>query len=283
MRVASWWLVLGVATAASAAAPVTPPPAPTSTWADWVGDWHGKLAWTSCIVDGARAATVHVEATDGAVTIDLAQAGEALGVFSLVEDEGGWLGQHGDVVVHLTRAHGDALALSVDLASGCALRATLHRASVGIAGCDRLVAWSSIEARCTKLVRPPLENPARLARQEAAWSAARDEARDRVATQCDARAGKVETELVDAGCAPNPDPRMGLRGAECQALRQGAAWLGRCGRLPPDVQAQVAQEVMSLSSAAQSARDAELPVVEAQCRELRSRIVAAGRHAGCPP
>ena len=290
MRAVRWSLVLVAASAAAAPkhapAPAAAPAAaaaPATTWADWVGDWHGKLRWTSCIVDGAPAATVRVEATDGAVTIDLAKAGEALGVMSLVEQDGGWIGQHGDVVLHLTRTHGDDLALAVDFGSGCALRATLRRPSVGIPACDRLVAWSAVEARCTKLVRPHLEAQARLVRQEAAWTAARGDAQGRIAAQCTARGAKVEAELVDAGCAPNPDPQVGLRGAECRALREGAAWLGRCSRMPPDVQAAVAQEAMALASAARTARDAELPIVEAQCHELRTRIVAAGRHAGCPP
>ena len=45
-----WLLAVGLATASGALAA---PPAPTTLgWADWVGDWNGKLKWSSCSVEG---------------------------------------------------------------------------------------------------------------------------------------------------------------------------------------------------------------------------------------
>jgi hypothetical protein len=41
---------------------------------------------------------------------------------------------------------------------------TLRRPSTGIAACDRLAGWARVEARCTKLTKPALENVARLVR-----------------------------------------------------------------------------------------------------------------------
>src|SRR5262249_53150354 len=152
---------------------------------------------------------------------------------SLVEDGTGWAGQKGDVSVRLARK-ADAIELAVDIDSGCQLRGTLKRATVGISACDRLDAWARIEARCTKLSKPPLESIARLVRQRESWTKAKGEARGKLAAQCDARADKVELELVDAGCAPNPDPSVGLNGAECRALQQTWARLGKCTNLPPD-------------------------------------------------
>ena len=63
-------------------------PATAPTWADWVGDWEGKLKWTSCTSDGEPSATIALDATDGAMAIDLASGGAGLGSLSLLEDNG---------------------------------------------------------------------------------------------------------------------------------------------------------------------------------------------------
>ena len=180
-------------------------PAERVTWADWVGDWQGKLAWASCTSDGEPQATFALDANDGAIAIDLGGAGAGLGALPLVDDSGRWVGQQGDVSVRVARAKADELELAVELDSGCSLHASLRRASVGIAACDRLAAWARVEASCTRLKRP-LENPARLARQRATWMKARGDAIAPLAMQCEARAAKVEAELVEAGCAPGADP-----------------------------------------------------------------------------
>ncbi|HSN29097.1 MAG TPA: hypothetical protein VLT45_22570, partial [Kofleriaceae bacterium] len=117
----------------------------------------------------------------------------------------------------------------------------------------------------------------------ATWLAAKGEARTKLAAQCDARAQKVEAELIDAGCAPDPDPAIGLRGADCVALRASASKLARCRNLPPDVEAALEQEASGLVAAAQSADRVSLREVEAECRALRARIVAASQQSGCIP
>src|SRR5690606_33150689 len=221
----------------------------------------GPLRWASCSADGEERATLHVDAEDGVVAIDLRPAGSALPRLSLVETDTGWTGQQGDVTVTLTRPRANALELAVDLDSGCEVRATMTRPSVGIVACDLLAAWARIESQCTTLARPPLENAARLARQKATWRKARGAARDRLAQQCTARAAKVESEMVDVGCAPHPDPAIGLRGAECPALRTTASRLARCSNVPHDVRVALEREVVVLIAASQGADRAALPVV----------------------
>jgi hypothetical protein len=252
---------------AVAAAALAKPPA-TPGWGDWVGDYAGKLTWTSCAVDGNGSATLPLEASDGAVTIDLTPAGGALERVVLLEDERGWTARDNDVTVHLARPRADALDLAIDLDSGCQVRGTLKRPTTGIPACDRLAGWARIEARCTKLVRPALENVARLVRQKRTWLAARGAERDKLASQCDARAAKVESELVDAGCAPNPDPAIGMHGAECVALRASLGRLQRCQALPPDVERLLAQ-------------DAANAVTDDECKAARTRIVSTSQQVGC--
>jgi hypothetical protein len=268
--------------AATSGALATPTPQPV-TWADWVGDWEGKLKWTSCSADGADRASLALDALDGSVSLDLTPAGSALPAISLSEEGDGWLGQQGDVTVHVKRAKADKLELAVDLDSGCQVRGTLARPSVGIAACDRLAAWARIESHCTKLSRPPLENAARLARQRAEWRKARGDDRSKLAAQCTARSSKVEQELIDIGCAPNPDPAIGMRGAECQALRGIAGRLSRCGNLPSDQRDAYAREVLVLLAAAQGADKASLPVVDAECKRERDKLFAIAQQVGCPP
>jgi hypothetical protein len=269
--------------AAASGALATPASQLALTWADWVGDWEGKLAWTSCSAEGEARATLPLDATDGSVAIDLSPAGSALAQLSLVEDGDGWTGREADVTVHVRRTRSDKLALTVDLDSGCQIRGTLSRASVGIAACDRLAAWARIESHCTKLARPPLENAARLARQRAEWRKARRDDRAKLAAQCTARSSKVEQELIDAGCAPHPDPAIGMRGAECKALHGISARLSRCGTLPSDQRDAYLREILVLLAAAQGADAASLPIVDGECKRTRERLFAIAQQAGCPP
>ena len=272
-------VVAVMALASLALADSAPPPL---SWADWVGDWEGKLKWTGCIAEGKAVAALPIEARDGVLTIDLTPAGGALRELSLVEDNsGGFAAQDGDVRVQLRRAKDLDLAVTLD--SGCEVRGTLARPSVGIASCDRLSAWAHIEQQCTKLAKPALENAARLARQRAEWLKARGDHRVKLSAQCTARAARVEAELVDVGCAPNPDPTIGLRGAECQALRGISARLQRCTSVPFDVRTVFEREVVVLLAAAQGADQASLPVVDSECKAEREKLFAIAQLVGCPP
>ncbi len=278
MRCAPGLLILACASGALAA----PAAAPAVTWADWVGRWDARLKSASCSADIEDRAKIAVDAVDGVVSIDLSAAGATLGTLSLVADETGWSGQQGDVKVSIKRTKADALELAVDLDSGCEIRGNLTRTTTGIAACDLLAAWARIESHCTRLSRPPLENPSRVAKQREQWVAAKGEARTKLATQCTARAAKLETTLIDAGCAPSPDPQIGLRGAECQALRTTASRLNRCGNVPFDVRTALEREVVVLVAASQGADKAALPVVEAECKQARDRLHSIGKQAGCP-
>ena len=257
--------------------------APATTqlsWADWVGDWSGKLKWAGCTIDGEPKATISFDATDGALAVDLVPAGGALGQLSLVEDGAGWLGKSGDVTVKLARK-GDAMDLAVEQESGCTVHASLKRPSVGIAECDALDSWARIEEHCTKLAKPRLENLARLVRQRLEWTRAKGDARTTLATQCKARATKVEAELAEAGCAPDANPVI-ARGPECLALRQTAAKLSRCGTLPFDLATSLAHDANQLASSIDSVdSDTSLKVIEKQCKQMRSQITEAAQQAGC--
>src|SRR5690242_15717804 len=110
--------VIAVIASGALARPATGP-----TWADWVGDWNGKLRWTSCTLDGEAEATLPIDANDGTMAIDLAPAGAGLEGMRLAADRAGWVGQEGDITVHVTRTRPDAVAVAVDLASGCQVRA----------------------------------------------------------------------------------------------------------------------------------------------------------------
>src|SRR5690348_7586902 len=112
--------------------------APAPSWADWVGDWQGKLKWSRCSASGEDNVSLPLDASDGAVAIDLSATGAALSELSLVEDNGGWLGREADVTVRVDRTKPDTLELAIDLESGCQVRGALTRNSVGIAACDRL-------------------------------------------------------------------------------------------------------------------------------------------------
>jgi hypothetical protein len=257
------------------AAPASPP----ATWADWVGDWSGKLAWSNCATTGATAATLPLDAVDGALDVDLAPAGAALGRFSLVPDERELSAQQADVAVHVDRKAA-GLDLAVRFDSGCTLRAHLARATTAIPACDELEAWTRIESRCTKLTSAPLEDGRALARERDGWLKARGAARGKLAEQCGARAARVEAELVGAACAPHRDPKHGVRAQDCLALVDAANRLARCVPQSSDAR-ELAIESSMLSAAAETADAASLPVVERQCRDAHQQVTALATRFSC--
>jgi hypothetical protein len=272
------WVPL-VTLLAGIAAFADPLPSPRASWASWVGDWQGKLRWSNCTLDGEPAASIAIDAADGAVAIDLAAAGGALGSVPLEPTANGWNGRSADVAVHLARGSG-TLELAVELESGCAMHGSLRRASVGIGACDDLEAWARIENRCTRLVKPPLENLARVAHQRAEWSKASAEARSRLATQCKARASKVEAELAVAGCVPDSDPPAPARFPECTALRLAAAKVARCQTLPFEIATSLAHDANALADATAGIdSDSSRDILEKQCRAMREQLVQTA--SGC--
>jgi hypothetical protein len=256
--------------------------APRSSWASWVGDWQGKLRWTGCTVDGEPAASIAIDAIDSVVTIDLSAAGGALGSVPLAPDlaSDGWSGRAGDVAVHLARSSA-TLELAVELESGCAVHGSLRRQSVGIAACDDLEGWARIETRCTRLVKPPLENLARVAHQRAEWSKASTEMRGKVAAQCKARSSKVEAELVGAHCVPG-DGEQPARFPECGALRLAAAKIAHCQALPFDVATSLAHDANALADATAGidAQSSSRDVLEKQCRAMREQLALSAPGCG---
>lgn len=213
------------------------------------------------------------------MSIDLAPLGGGLRAMSLVEEEGGWSAQQGDVALRITRgkpAAPDALELLVELDSGCTVRGRLQRATSGVPACDRLAGWSRIEARCGKLAarnQQPLEDGAAVAKTR--W-------RPADAASCAARASRVELALIDAGCAPHPDPAIGHRAPDCLRLSDDTARVTRCKRVPPDLEASLSHAAHSLRAASETADRATLRVVEQQCRDARATLAAVAARFGCP-
>ena len=263
-----WVIVLGLVARVADAAPDIP----SATWADWVGSYRGTLAWRDCAIAGSASAILALDAADGVLSIDLAPARPGLRAMSLVAEDGAWSAQQGDVKLKITR-RADRLELVVELDSGCRMTARLQRASTGVASCDRLVAWSRVESRCTKLRDAPLEDAGKVAGTK--WRVAD-------ANSCAARAAKLEASLVDVGCAPYPDPLIGVRARECLELASESAKLSRCGNVPADLKDAVVFDAGALASAAQSADRATLPYVERQCRDAKATIVALATRFGCP-
>ena len=241
--------------------------APVSTWADWVGDYTGKLAWTSCTSPGARTATIAIDAVDGALTIDLTRAGGGLRDLSLAEDPDAetLAAQQGDVTLAISRIRPGTIALAIDLASGCAIRGTLVRRASQVSACDRAVAFARIEKACTKLSGPPIG----LAVKK--WKAADAE-------RCTASAEAIATEVIDAGCLPVADPAGTLIGAQCRQMVKEAESLKRCANAPPEY-TQVADRLIAL---ARPAMAASRSVVDASCHEGHQMLVELAAYAHCP-
>jgi hypothetical protein len=269
-------LAIGISAGGLAAAPAERAPA---SWADWVGDYRGAVTWRGCVAPGAASAVVAIDAVDAVIAVDLAALGGGLRAMSLLEDGGGWSARDGDVAVRIERsrpAAPGAIELAVTLDSGCTARGRLARAATGVPACDRLAGWSRIEARCRKLAArggAPLEDAARIAGTK--WRAAD-------AAACDSRAARVELALIDAGCAPHPDPAIGARAPDCLRLADDAARAARAGCLPPDLEATLVREAQALRAASETAERATLGVVEQQCRDARATLATAAARFRCP-
>jgi len=271
------WVPLVTLLAATAGAVASAEPGARTSWASWVGDWQGKLHWSGCTIDGAPAASIAIDAADGAVAIDLAPAGGALGTIGLEPDGDAWKGTSFDTSVHVTRGSA-SLELAAVSESGCTVHGSLHRASVGISACDDLEAWARIENRCTRLVKPPLENVARVAHQRAEWSKAPADARPKLAAQCAARASKVEAELASVKCAPGaPKSDDAARFPECSALRLAAAKIAHCQAIAFDVATSLAHDANSLADATAGVdSDSSRDILEKACRAMHDQLAQTG-------
>ena len=242
-----------------------------SPWADWVGDYRGALTWRQCTAPGQKTATVSFDAVDGATRLDLAPAGAALRALSLTQEDAAWVAQDGDVSVRVSKPKPNTIELAIDYESGCTVRGRLARATTGVPACDRLLAWSRIESRCTK-ASSKLEDGAALAKLK--W-------KKTDAARCTARAEKLALAMIDVGCAPHPDPDIGRRAALCRALVETTAKLSRCGRVPREVMQRLSNIAGALSSASQSAEPATLPYVEQQCKDARTDVAATAVQFQC--
>lgn len=270
VRAYAFVMVIGLSTGAEAA----------PTWADVVGDYTGALTWKSCNTPGAKKATVAIDATDGALAIDLTAAGGGLRTFTLVpqdaEGEHAWGAQDADVRVDITHTRADTIALSVDIDERCEVRGTLTRATTKLPACDRLVAWSRIEQRCTKRTGDPREGAKALAAERVLW---RKQPKGTAAASCAARADKLATSLIDAGCAPPADPDAALLVPSCRRLVDQAMRVQRCTTAPPEL-VQLAQ---SLSTFAVPAPDPTSRAIASDSCEHALAVLA--QHAGwarCP-
>jgi hypothetical protein len=266
------WKVVGSLVLIGAVALAAPPRSPQATsWNAWAGAYEGSLTWSGCSVAGAKTVALPLDFVDGVASIDLAPTRPGMPSMTLVSDDRGYAGRQGDVAVALTRPKPDTLDLAIDLDSGCRVRGRLARASTGVAACNALVGWARIEARCTKLTAPPLEDLAKLVATR--WKPIDAE-------RCRQRAAKLEHALVDIGCAPHPDPQIGVRARACLELSQAADKLARCS-IPPDIKDPFVAQARALAAAAQTADKATLPYVEQQCRDERAMMVAVGLPFHC--
>lgn len=248
-----------------------PPRKPWPRWTDWVGSYEGKLAWKRCSAPGNKVAAISLVAVDGAMTAELGTAHAGLGRITLVSDDTGWTAKHADLAVTITRPRPNVIELKLALAAGCTMRAQLRRSTSNIAECDRLIGWARVERTCTKLAATRTEDLAKLVATR--WTAAD-------AAQCTARADKLERTLVDASCAPHPNPLRRGRGHDCTALQPIAAHIGRCS-VPRELRDPYLKEVDELMAAIQRADGPEVSEVEARCREMKRVLVHMAAHYRC--
>lgn len=249
---------------AALAAPVKPPP----TWADWVGDYRGRFAWSNCTTGGARLGTLSMDAIDGTMTIDLTRAGRELRRFPLVaEDDGRWSARDGDVAIAVTRPTRLATRIHVTYDSGCTMRASLTRAAPG-PDCGRLLGWMRIAASCTK--RAAIELP-----PTKQWGPTDG-------PTCRTHAARIELVLIDAGCAPHPDGDLATRSADCRTLAARTDALARCGTVPPALRDRHVGDARAIVSASRTADRTTIPVVERQCRDAAATLAAIAKQHRCP-
>lgn len=91
----------------------------------------------------------------------------------------------------------------------------------------------------------------------------------------------LERALVDVGCAPHPDPQIGVRARACLELVQATDQLARCGRVPPMFLDPLVAQARALAAAAQTAEQVTLPYVERQCRDEAVTALALATKFQC--
>jgi hypothetical protein len=237
------------------------------TWDAWVGDFKGALVWRQCTAPGETVVAVAIDAVDGAIRVDLTSAGAALRIFSLQQDAAGWSAQDGDLSIAVAQKKRNTIDLAITYDSGCTARGQLARASTGVPACDALVGWTRIEAACTKTTDKHEAIETKFKKADAA--------------RCTSRADKLALAMIDAGCAPHPDPSIGTRAVACRSLADATAKLARCTRVPREIMQRLSGTASALSSAAQTAEKATLTFVEQQCKDARADVNGTAVQFGC--
>lgn len=249
------------------------------TWADVVGEYRGRLAWKGCNTPGAKRVTVALDATDGALAIDLKPAGGGLRAFSLALDDdatAAWSAQDADVEVRVSRVRPNTILLVIAIGDRCEVRGTLTRATTSVEACDRVVAWSRIEQRCTKRTGAPLEDAKALGLERAVWT---KRPKGAAAKTCGARADKLATAMIEAGCAPVDDPAALQLSPSCARLRAQTSRVARCTTAPPEL----VQLARSLATFAVPVPDAaSRPVASETCDEALALLAQRAKQARCP-
>lgn len=245
----------------------TPAIAAPRTWDAWVGDYRGTLVWRQCTAPGEKVVAIAIDAVDGAIAVDLTSAGAALRRVSLQQDAAAYVAQDGDLSVTVAQNKPNTIDLVIAYDSGCTARGQLARARTGVPACDALVGWTRIANACTK---------AAIASEPIAIAWKKSDA-----PRCTARADRLALAMIDAGCAPHPDPQIGTRAPTCRALADATAKLARCGRVPREIMQRLSTNASALVAAAQTAEASTRAFVEQQCKDARTEIAGTAVQFQC--
>lgn len=272
MRIAAFAVVATLAGFAGAAAVADPAPSQITLAETWVGSWTGKATWQECSLEGGSTITLPIQSLGSTLTSDGDILMEGLG--ALV-----WSSQGKQLViardgldVTLTPGKKGAVKLMMKTGAGCVARATLERASSGIASCDAVRALATARSTCDGLDEATRDDE--LEQVDASWKAwnkLKGKKKKAQAKACTARLSGLRTDI--ASCSPSGGG-VTIAGGSCAQMIALYTSLGNCAALPQQPRDAILQALPTLQQTMMS---------EADCKAMVDQLTGVLPSLGCTP
>lgn len=272
MRIAAIAVVATLAGFAGAAAVADPAPSPVTLAETWVGSWTGKATWKECSLEGGSTITLPVQSVGGALTSDGDLLLDGLGALTWgVRDRKLAVYREG---LEITLAPGKkgAIKLAMKTAAGCVVKATLKRASSGIASCDAVRALATAKATCDGLDEATRDDD--LEQVDASWKAwkkLKGKKQKAQAKVCTAELSGLRTDI--ASCAPSA-AGVTIAGGYCAQMISLYTSLASCSALPQETRDQLQQTLPLLL---------DMLTDEDSCKAMYDQTAGPMAQLGCTP
>lgn len=245
----------------------------------WVGTWTGKATWKGCTTAGPKQLALTLVAARGTITLDGDTLMEGLGDVDFAAALAALSAPRDDLSLTLTWGK-KGVKLAMKTAGGCTAKATLTRASSGIAACDAALALREIDAGCGGT------SAGDAAADRKAWKKLTGKKKKAQAARCEADAATLRADLGSRQCLAGGGGGASLAGMpSCDRYVQAMERYLTCDKIPQETRDAARQGIDALveswRNASQIPADAKAQMDDA-CKSAVEALQQGANALGCP-